>query len=199
MNKYVNILFLFTSENFWLNITGCLPPPPLADADNENHDADKHADEGDKEAVLAEVVEQVLVAHLLVFVVTDCRWCRWRLPRPSVRMSNRIFRLRLRSWVSPLFCFSPNIVMLAGMVDELSPKSIFRACKWNALQTRNKENMDRSLGKQTGEVDGNSLSDIIDADAIGAPIKSDDTSATVWVRAESLLDFLADIGPRWKW
>ena len=52
------------------------------------------------------------------------------------------------------------------------------------------------LGKQTGEVDGNSLSDIIDADAIGASIKSDDTSATVWVRAESLLDFLADIGPR---
>ena len=56
--------------------------------------------------------------------------------------------------------------------------------------------MDRSLGKQTGKVDGNSLSDIIDADTIGAPIKSDDTSATVWVRAESLLDFLADIGPR---
>ena len=58
--------------------------------------------------------------------------------------------------------------------------------------------MDRSLGKQTGEVDGNSLSDIIDADAIGAPIKSDDTSATVWVRAESLLDFFGRYRPKMK-
>ena len=41
-----------------------------------------------------------------------------------------------------------------------------------------------------------SQTDDVDGNAIGAPIKSDDTSATVWVRAESLLDFLADVGLR---
>ena len=60
---------MLTSNNFRLNITCCLPPPSLADAHNENHNADKDPDKGDKEAVLPHVPDQVVRAHLLLCLV----------------------------------------------------------------------------------------------------------------------------------
>ena len=61
-----DLLLQLTSENFGFNITCCLPPPSLAAANNEDHDADKDTGEGDKDAELPHVPDQVLRAHLLL-------------------------------------------------------------------------------------------------------------------------------------
>ena len=70
------IIKMLTRKNFWLDITWCLPPPPLADAHNEDDNANKDPDKGDEEAVLPHVPDQVVRAHLrLCCRLQHMHWC----------------------------------------------------------------------------------------------------------------------------